>query len=123
MDPLTVRPLDKWVVIQPKTASRVVGLIHLPEYQVNAEKLSQGTGTILCKGRGLKNNSVKVEVGDQVAYREYLHILHPIDDSTAFLIHIDDVLGVISKGVEVGVFSRPAMHAVTEKQAKAMETK
>lgn len=122
MDPAKIRPADKWVVVTPSGENRMVGgLIHLPDYKVNLEKLSQGTGVIVRKGKGRKNDSVAVNVGDTVAYRSYLDILHPIEDSTSFLVHIDDILGVVSPGIEVGVFSRPAMHSVTAEQAKAMK--
>jgi co-chaperonin GroES (HSP10) len=101
------------------------GLIFLPVSEINSEKLTEGMGTIVRVGPGEKGKSIGLKTGDRVAFRSFLKHVNPIDTTDVwgdvgdtyarkryFLMAIDDIMGVISEGVNVGVFSSPASHAI-----------
>ena len=115
------RPRRDWCSVLNDERQEVIsgGLLYLPNAQTTPEKLSQGTGTVIRVGTGKAQTLLKV--GDRVAYRGHLVYANPVEDGGKwdsgapkmyFAIAVDDVIGIISEGVSVGVFSSPASHAV-----------
>jgi len=117
MDAVKVRPIRNFCLIlaDDREETTAGGLLYLPTSETTPEKLSQGTGTIMRLGPGEKIISLGLQVGERVAYRGYLVHANPVendDPSKKFsFISVDDLIGVISKDISVGVFSSPASHS------------
>lgn len=113
-----VRPLKNWcLVLADKREEKIAGgLLVLPVSETTPEKLSQGMGTIVRIGNGKKVDVLGLKVGDHVAYRGYLRHANPVEgddpERKHFFISVEDIIGVIGEGVNVGVFSSPASHSM-----------
>ncbi len=124
MDVHKVRPREGWALIlddQRKTETH--GGIIIP-VETGAEKVTEGSGTVIAVGNGEKNAAAGLEKGIRVVYRSFLKYAHKLEaelpddkgepqtekwkngeEKRYFLINTDDILAVMAPGVEVGVFS------------------
>lgn len=119
MEPNKVRAKRDWIsVLDDQRKTKTFGGIFLPGHETGIEKVTEGTGTVVRVGNGDKNKTLGLKTGDRIVYRGFLKHANRIeteekwDDGTSkhyFLMSTDDVLAIISEGIEVGVFSgRPA---------------
>lgn len=115
MDPTKVRPRDGWVVVLADKRKTVMesGLILAPN-ETGAEKVTEGSGTIVRCGPGDKNVKLGLEAGQRVIYRGFLKYANQIDTEEKwdtgekkqyFIMSSEDIMGVLAPGVEVGVYS------------------
>lgn len=107
----TFRPMGKWVIVQDDPRLTVSsGGILLPDQMVAAERVMEGTGTVLkvgpevakCLGRPL-------EPGMRICFRGFLkdafHEFEPEEGRTVFLLRAEDVLLELDKDVKMGFAS------------------
>jgi hypothetical protein len=141
-DPEYIRPRRDWCIVLEDPRNTVLDLgtredgskaqIILTEEETGVEKVSDGVGTIIRVGPGIKNDRQGLREGMRVAYRGYLkfanHIMarrlwspselrdHGFSFEDAqkascvkqyFFISSDDLYGEVAEGVQVGVMSRP----------------
>lgn len=114
-DPQSIRPKREWVIVlADKRRERTGGGIFLPGHETGIEKVTEGAGEIIALGSGLKAEKLNLSVGQRVVYRDFLKHANPIPNNEKwedgsekryFLMAIDDLISVISPGVDVGVFS------------------
>lgn len=136
MNALKLRPKRDWlVVLADKRRTTTSGGIFLPGYETGVEKVTEGSGTVI----RTSNSGDKIKVlkeqglvdGAKIVYRDFVKHANPIVDIDTedkwsdgtrkhyFLMSVDDVLGVLAKGTEVGVFSgRPMVPAKEKKNGK-----
>lgn len=116
MRAIDVRPVLNLCLIRIDDREETIagGLLILPNFETVHEKLSQGTGTLMRLGPGKKIEKLGIQVGQKVAYRGYLKHANPIEDDgddKYIMISVDDVIGIVPEGMNVGVFSSPASHS------------
>lgn len=121
-DPTKVRVRDGWLVVLAFQRKKAVGLIHLPVNETGVEKIDTGEGRIVRVGEGKKNETIDLKAGQKIIYRTFLKHANPIpcdekwedgEEKRYFIMSSDDVVAISEEDVEVGVFSRPAMSAVS----------
>lgn len=115
MDVTKIRPREGWVlVLDDQRKKETSGGIILPGVETGAEKVTEGSGTVIRVGNGEKNAKAGLENGVRIVYRSFLKHAHRLDTDDKwedgqpkhyFLMNSDDVLAVMAPGVEVGVFS------------------
>lgn len=115
-----IRPRRNWVIVlADQRKSRLASGIYVSPNESGAEKVTEACGTVVRVGPGEKNEACGLQNGDRIVYRSYFKYANTIetgerwDDGTEksyFFMATDDVMGVVSPGVEVGVLSgRPAV--------------
>jgi co-chaperonin GroES (HSP10) len=111
-DPKKIRPnKEDWIIVlADRRKTTLASGIILTDTETGAEKVTEGAGTIVRVGKGPKIDSEKIKEGDRIVYRTFLKYANriPTEDRNDefFFMAVDDVLGILSPGVEVGVFSR-----------------
>ena len=105
------RPMNDWVVVKadPRKTETKGGLV-LPQQELLAEKVMEGTGVLLKVGSGVKKKiGVELEPGERICFRGFLkdvfHEFEEEDGCRVFILRADDVLMTIDKGVELGMLS------------------
>ena len=116
-DPNKIRVRDGWLlVLMDERKEQLASGIYLPT-ETGAEKVTEGMATVIRVGAGEKNKTLGLEYGQRIALRSYLKHANPIPtaqvwDSGArkefFILNVDDVMGILARDVNVGVFSSPA---------------
>ena len=109
---LKTRPLGKWVVVKADhRVKKTKGGIHLPDNQVMAERVMEGTGTVLRVGPEVRKTlSFGLEEGMRICYRGFLKDVSSaeferIDNCDVFMIRAEDILAVIRGNIQLGAFS------------------
>ena len=122
--PSQIRPNRDWVLVLDDERREVLASGLILAEVTGAEKVTEGTGTLVRIGPGDLNGALGISPGDRVVYRSYLKYANPIDtderwlSSTGskkryFLMSCKDLMGVVEPGVEVGVYSgRPQVPEV-----------
>ena len=120
-DPTLIRVRNGWaVVLMDERQELLSSGIFLPTV-TQAEKLTEGSATIIRLGAGEKADRLGLAPGMRICLRSYLKHANVIPTDEAwpsgqpkeyFILNLDDILVVMDAGVQVGVFSRPAMSAV-----------
>lgn len=120
-DPLKIRVRDSWaVVLMDERQETLASGIYLPTVTA-AEKVTEGAGVLVRLGVGEKNSLLGLEPGMRICLRSYLKYANAIPNEETwpsgqpkeyFILNVDDILAVVPDGVQVGVYSRPAMGAV-----------
>jgi co-chaperonin GroES (HSP10) len=114
-DPYKIRPKTDWaIVLQDERVGVLPSGIIIP-MELTAEKLHEGSGTVIRLGLGKKSLRLGISCNDRVMYRTYLRHVVPIDSDLKwpsgakqeyFFINLDDLTAVLELGVEVGALSR-----------------
>jgi co-chaperonin GroES (HSP10) len=105
------RPLNDWVLVKDdKRPSETKGGIVLPDQQLLAERVMEGTGTVLKVGHLVKEKlGVSLEPGERVCFRGFLkdvfHEFNEEDGCRVFVLRAADVLMIIPKDMTMGMFS------------------
>jgi co-chaperonin GroES (HSP10) len=120
-DPLKIRVRDSWaVVLMDERQDTLASGIYLPTVTA-AEKVTEGAGMLVRVGEGKKNRELGLEPGMRICLRSYLKYANAIPNEETwpsgqgkeyFILNVDDILAIVPEGVQVGVYSRPAMGAV-----------
>lgn len=117
LDVKTFHPKGKWVVVKADPrVKKTKGGIELPEMQLQAERVMEGTGHILKVGsdrEGILNatGGVMLEPGMRIFYRGFLKdafydFTTDDDGQTIFLLRAEDIMGIIEDDdVQMGAFS------------------
>jgi len=123
LDPRCVRPRRDWVLAlmeERKDFLSDVGLYIAPN-ETGAEKVTESVAVIFSFGPGEKRAQLDLCEGQRVCLRSYLKYANvvPTDETWPsgkpkeyFLMAIDDIMAVVPREMDVGVYSRPAMSAV-----------
>jgi co-chaperonin GroES (HSP10) len=97
-----------------------VGLFIAPN-ETGAEKVTEGVAVIIRFGPGDKRAQLDLAEGQRVCIRSYFKYANVVPTEETwpsgrpkeyFLMALDDVLALVPSGVDVGVYSRPAMSSV-----------
>lgn len=110
------RPRGKWLVVKADSrVKKTKGGIELPDMQLKAERVMEGTGHIIKVGsdrEGILNSTggVMLEVGMRICYRGFLKdafadFTTDEDGQPIFLLRAEDVIGIIDEEVTMGAFS------------------
>lgn len=107
------QPRGKWVLVKsdPRREQTSSG-IFLPQKEVDAEKVAEGTGKILKVGTDREGildatGGVMLEAGMRIFYRGFLKdAFHEFstdpDGQTIFILRAEDVMGIIEDDVTMG---------------------
>lgn len=112
INPYKFTPKRDWILVldTPRRTSTVGGIL-LPTAETGVEKVTEGTGMIIAVGPGIKNDKLQLSKGLKIVYRAYLKHAERIpyqsegEEKIFFLMSSDDIMGIVSPGVDVGVFS------------------
>lgn len=124
-DVRSIRPRRDWVLVRAEQRHKYVGDIFIP-VETGVEKVTENAGTVLAVGPGDKAQALDLSPGTRIVYRTFLKHATPVEsDETwpdgekveCFLMAVDDIMAVVGKDVAVGVFGRPAMHALDKDAA------
>jgi co-chaperonin GroES (HSP10) len=115
-NPRAIRVKDGWcVVLMDERKVQLDSGIIIP-METGAEKVTEGTGTIIRAGVGKKTDGIGLEAGQRICCRSYLKYANPIENEEKwpsgakkeyFIMSGDDVMAIVAEGVNVGVFSSP----------------
>jgi co-chaperonin GroES (HSP10) len=116
-DPKAIRVKDGWciVLMDERKVQLDSGIILAVE--TGAEKVTEGSGLLIRVGAGKKTAALEIEAGQRICCRSYLKYANPIPTEETwpsgskkeyFIMSADDIMGVLSDGVNVGVFTSPA---------------
>jgi len=122
--PKDLRVRGGWasILLEPRKEKTSFG-IYLPTEETGIEKVREGVGTIIDVGKTKKSKAMGLESGQRVIFRSFLQHAFTIDVEPRerwedgsfkkyFLVKIEDILGVVDKDLDVGVFScRPMVPA------------
>lgn len=116
-DPRKVRVRDGWMVaLMDERKVQLDSGIFLPTKETGVEKVTEGMATIIRLGQGKKNEKLDLYEGARIALRSFLKHANPVPNDEEwpsgagkeyFIMSVDDIIGVLAPGVEVGVFSHP----------------
>jgi co-chaperonin GroES (HSP10) len=105
------RPMWDWLTVKadPRKTETKNGLV-LPDIELLAERVMEGTGTVLRVGPTIKKTlGVDLNPGDRICFRGYMkdvfHDFEEVDGCRVFLLRGPDVLMIIDKDVELGMLS------------------
>lgn len=105
------RPMNDWVIVKadPRRAETKGGIV-LPQQELLAEKVTEGTGIILKVGPKIKEKiGVPLEPGERIVFRGFLKdVFHEFEEESGcrvFILRADDVLMTVDKDVDVGIYS------------------
>ncbi len=114
----TFRPRGKWLVVKADPrVKKTKGGIELPDMQLKAERVMEGTGHILKVGddiEGILNSTggVMLEPGMRVFYRGFLkdaschEFAADENGQSIFFLRAEDVLGIIEdEDTKMGMYS------------------
>lgn len=108
-DPEKIRPRKDWVIVQDDSRrEKTSGGIILPTQETGLEKVTEGAGTIIRVGPGDLNRTLDLAPGLRIVYRSFLKYANdiPVESKNRFFfMSSEDIMAVIAKGVDVGVFS------------------
>jgi co-chaperonin GroES (HSP10) len=122
-NPKSIRPRRDWALVlmeERKDFLSDVGIFIAPN-ETGAEKVTEGTGYVIGLGPGEKKDQIGLADGDRVCMRSYLKYANVVPTEETwpsgrnkeyFLMALDDVLASVASGVDVGVYSRPAISSV-----------
>lgn len=106
------RPMNDWVLVkEDKRREKTAGGIILTEQMLLAERVTEGAGTVLKAGPGVKKVLVNgLEPGERICFRSFLkdvyHDFEPDEDGCRiFILKAADIMMSIDKSVDVGIFS------------------
>lgn len=117
LDVKTFHPRGKWVVVKADPrVKKTKGGIELPEMQLKAERVMEGTGRILKVGSDREGildatGGVMLESGMRIFYRGFLkdafsEFTVDEDGQPIFLLRAEDIMGIIEDDdVQMGAFS------------------
>lgn len=107
-------PKGKWIVVKADPrVKKTKGGIELPEMQLAAERVMEGTGHILKVGSDHKAIhdycGVMLEPGMRIFYRGFLkdafaEFATDDDGQPIFLLRAEDIMGIIDEDVQMGTF-------------------
>lgn len=107
-------PKGKWLVVKADPrVKKTKGGIELPDMQLQAERVMEGTGHILRVGsdrEGILNAcSEMLEPGMRIFYRGFLkdafaEFATDEDGQAIFLLRAEDIMGIIAEDVVMGTF-------------------
>lgn len=107
-------PHGKWIVVKADArVKKTKGGIVLPDMQLKAERVMEGTGHILKVGSDRKAiedyAGFMLEPGMRIFYRGFLkdafaEFATDADGQPIFLLRVEDVMGVIDEDVVMGAF-------------------
>ena len=107
----TFRPMNDWVLVKedPRKVETKGGIV-LPDIQLMAERVTEGTGVLLKVGSGVKKTlGHDLEPGERICYRGFLkdvyHDFEPEDGCRVFILKAADIMMTVDKNLDVGVFS------------------
>lgn len=105
------KPYGKWLfVCEDQRREKTKGGIILPGMETHAERVDEGTGTILKVGSRAKEAvGLPLEPGQRICFRGFLadafHEFEKEGGGRVFMIRAEDVLAIIDKDVVMGVYS------------------
>lgn len=115
IDIKTFHPKGKWVVVKADPrVKKTKGGIELPEMQLQAERVMEGTGKILKVGDDregiLDACGVMLEPNMRIFYRGFLkdafaEFTTDEDGQPIFLLRAEDIMGIIEDDIQMGAFS------------------
>lgn len=116
LDVKTFRPRGKWVVVKSDPRmKKTKGGIELPDKQLQAERVMEGTGRILKVGSDREGildatGGVMLEAGQRIFFRGFLkdafaEFTVDEDGLAIFLLRAEDIMGIIDDDVQMGAFS------------------
>jgi co-chaperonin GroES (HSP10) len=108
-------PRGKWVVVKadPRVKKTSGGIV-LPDMQLQAERVMEGTGHILKVGSDregiIKACGMMLEPNMRIFYRGFLKdafadFATDEDGQSIFLLRAEDIMGLVEEGVTMGAFS------------------
>lgn len=114
-DPKKIRVRKDWALVLDDDRKMILasGII-LPGHETGMEKVTEWKGTLVAVGEGYKTKVGKLAPGVTVVYRAFLKHANrvPTDEfwesgaeKHYFIMSIDDIIGVVAPGVDVGVYS------------------
>lgn len=109
-------PRGKWIVVKADPrVKKTKGGIELPDMQLSAERVMEGTGKILKVGNDREGildatGGVMLESGMRIFYRGFLkdafaEFTVDADGLPIFLLRAEDVMGIIDDESQMGAFS------------------
>ncbi len=109
-------PRGKWVVVKADPrVKKTKGGIELPDRQLAAERVMEGTGRILKVGSDREGildatGGVMLESGMRICYRGFLkdafaEFSTDEDGQPIFLLRAEDIMGIIDEDTQMGAFS------------------
>jgi co-chaperonin GroES (HSP10) len=112
----TFTPHGKWLVVKGDArVKKTKGGIELPDMQLQAERVMEGTGHILKVGTDTEaildyTGGVELEPGMRVFFRGFLkdafsEFTTDEDGQPIFLLRVEDIMGIIDEDVVMGAFS------------------
>lgn len=116
LDVKTFQPRGKWLVVKADPrVKKTKGGIELPDMQLKAERVMEGTGHILKIGSDREGildatGGVMLEAGMRIAFRGFLkdafaEFATDADGQPIFLLRAEDVIMIIEEEVQMGAFS------------------
>ena len=119
-NPHNIQPRAGWcIVLADPRKTKLDSGIFLPTAETGAEKVTEGAGVLIKVGGGEKNQALGLEEGQRVVFRGFLKHANPIpnddkwengDSKQYFLMSVEDLIAILPKDMEVGVFSgRPSV--------------
>lgn len=110
------QPRGKWVVVKADPrVKKTKGGIELPEMQLQAERVMEGTGHILKVGSDREGildatGGEMLEAGMRICYRGFLkdafaEFTTDADGQPIFLLRAEDIIGIIEEDIQMGAFS------------------
>ena len=121
-DTKKIRPRRDWVLLlcDPRREKTAGGII-LPGDQTGIERVREGTGEIVAIGPGDMAPAMDLCVGQKVVFRGFIKYAHAFDSDEFWpdgqmkhytFMSVNDLEGIVPKGMDVGVFSgRPMVPA------------
>lgn len=121
-DPSKLRPQRDWVsILMEERRVQLDSGLFLPTKETGVEKVTEGAGVIIRVGPGELNKTLDLAPGQRVLVRSYFKYANYIETDETwpsgakkeyFFMSSKDIMALIPKEADVGVFSRPAMSAV-----------
>ena len=106
------KPMSKWVVVKADPrVKKTKGGIELPDMQLAAERVMEGTGRLLKVGPDVsKAVNFAVEPGMRICFRGFLKdafqgFLREEDDCPIFLLRAEDIMAILDDEVQMGMLS------------------
>lgn len=115
LDLKTFHPRGKWLVVKADPrVKKTKGGIELPDMQLQAERVMEGTGHILKVGSDREGildatGGEMLEAGMRIVFRGFLkdafaEFSTDEDGQPIFLLRAEDVIGIIDEDVRMGEF-------------------
>lgn len=124
--PSTLRPNRDFVsVLMEERQSQLDSGVLLPTSETGVEKVTEGAGVIVRVGAGELNEKLGLQPGMRILVRSYLKYANTIDTEEKwpsgskkeyFFMSSKDIMAILPVDMNVGVFSRPAMTSISDKE-------